>query len=185
MSGTRSDSARRAAGQPGDYHVHTTYSDGSGTASECVEQAIAAGLCEIGIADHLSAVQPTPWDSASIPFAELDRYVAEVRGVAARYGEITVLLGVEADYVPEHEAELAKLLSAYPFDYVVGGVHVIDGFDFKNPDYAAVFAKRVVRLNRIRADPDCLPDLKVVRAGVQDDRRGFRMTPGSRRKTWQ
>ncbi len=133
MSGTRSDSARRAAGQPGDYHVHTTYSDGSGTASECVEQAIAAGLCEIGIADHLSAVQPTPWDSASIPFAELDRYVAEVRGVAARYGEITVLLGVEADYVPEHEAELAKLLSAYPFDYVVGGVHVIDGFDFDDP----------------------------------------------------
>jgi histidinol-phosphatase (PHP family) len=118
---------------PGDYHVHTTYSDGSGTIAECVEHAISMGLPEIGIADHLSAVQPTTWDSSSIPFALLDGYVEEVRDAAARYDEIVVLLGVEADYVPEYEAELAELLSAYPFEFVVGGVHVIDGFEFDDP----------------------------------------------------
>lgn len=121
------------AALPGDYHVHTTYSDGSGSVARCVERAIAAGLPEIGIADHLAAVQTTPWASGSISFGRLENYVEEVRRVAARYEEITVLLGVEADYVPEHEAELAELLSAWPFDYVVGGVHVLDGFDFDDP----------------------------------------------------
>jgi len=133
MSDSRHDGASPAGLLPGDYHVHTTYSDGSGTIAECVEHAISMGLPEIGIADHLSAVQPTAWDSASTPFALLDRYVEEVRDAAARHDEIVVLLGVEADYVPEYEAELAELLSAYPFDSVVGGVHVIDGFDFDDP----------------------------------------------------
>jgi len=133
MSGLRHGGAPPGGCVPGDYHVHTTFSDGEGTIAECIEHAIAAGLPEIGIADHLSAVQPTPWDSASIPFAQIDRYVDEVREAAARYDQITVLLGVEADYVPEHEAELAELLSAYPFDYIVGGVHVIDGFAFDDP----------------------------------------------------
>jgi histidinol-phosphatase (PHP family) len=118
---------------PGDYHVHTAFSDGVGTVAECVEHAISAGLPEIGIADHLSPVQPAPWDTASIPFALLDRYVEEVRAARRAYPEIVVLLGVEADYAPEQEAELAELLSAYPFDFVVGGVHVLDGFEFDDP----------------------------------------------------
>jgi hypothetical protein len=33
-------------------------------------------------------------------------------------------------------------------------------FDFKNPDYAAVFQHRMDVLGRIRANPDCLPTLK-------------------------
>jgi histidinol-phosphatase (PHP family) len=118
---------------PGDYHVHTTFSDGSGSVAECIEQAIAVGLPEIGIADHLSPVQPSPWAMPTIPFARLERYVEEVRSVAGRYDEITVLLGVEADYAPEHEPQLAALLDAWPFDYVIGGVHAVDGFDFDDP----------------------------------------------------
>jgi histidinol-phosphatase (PHP family) len=118
---------------PGDYHLHTTYSDGSGSIEECVARALALGLPEIGIADHLSGVEHTEWDAASMPFERLDDYVEEVRAAASRHDDIRVLLGVEADYVTEHEAELAELLSAYPFDYVVGGVHVLDGFDFDDP----------------------------------------------------
>lgn len=33
-------------------------------------------------------------------------------------------------------------------------------FDFKNPNYATVFAQRIERLKRIRARPDCIPHLK-------------------------
>ncbi len=35
-----------------------------------------------------------------------------------------------------------------------------DGFDFRNPDYSAVFKRRVERLNRIRRDPSVLPALR-------------------------
>lgn len=34
------------------------------------------------------------------------------------------------------------------------------GFDFKHPDYAAVWKMRLQALERIRADPACIPDLK-------------------------
>ncbi len=122
-----------ARGLPGDYHVHTTYSDGSGSVAECIEHAIAVGLAEIGIADHISPVQPTPWQMPTVPFAELERYVTEVRDAASRYDEITVLLGIEADYLPAHEEQLRALLDAWPFDYVIGGVHMVDGFDFNDP----------------------------------------------------
>ena len=133
MSGSRDGVAGEGAVVPGDYHVHTTFSDGDGNVAACIERAIAAGLPEIGIADHVSAVQPTPWESGTVPFALLERYVEEVRDAASRYTEITVLLGIEADYVPEHEAQLAALLVDWPFDFVIGGVHVVDGFDFGDP----------------------------------------------------
>jgi histidinol-phosphatase (PHP family) len=133
MSGSHPHGVAQANVLPGDYHIHTTFSDGTGSVAACIEQAISVGLTEIGIADHLSAVQPSVWEIPSIPLANLECYVAEVREAASRYPEITVLLGVEADYVPEHESQLRALLDAWPFDYVIGGVHGVDGFDFDDP----------------------------------------------------
>ena len=133
MGTSRPSSLAERSLLPGDYHIHTTFSDGSGSVAECIEQAIAVGLPEIGISDHLSAVQPSPWEMPTIPLARLERYVEEVRDAAGRYDEITVLLGIEADYAPEHERQLRSLLEAWPFDYVIGGVHTVDGFDFDDP----------------------------------------------------
>ncbi len=133
MSVPRYHGSVDAPALPGDYHVHTTFSDGVGSVAQCIEHAISVGLSEIGIADHVSPVQPTPWDTASIPFARLEEYVAAVREAGARYDGIAVLLGMEADYVPQHENELQALLAAMPLDYVIGGVHVIDGFEFDDP----------------------------------------------------
>jgi histidinol-phosphatase (PHP family) len=151
---------------PGDYHVHTTFSDGSDSVEECVRRAVALGLPEIGIADHLSGVEHAAWDAASIPFDRLDEYVDEVLGVAGRHADIRVLLGVEADYVTEHEAGFAELLPAYPFDYVVGGVHVLGGFDFDDP------AKR----EDVRwSDPDALfvANYRAVRRAAEFGRFAF------------
>ena len=118
---------------PGDYHVHTTWSDGDGDVAECIARAVALGLPEIGFADHLAGVEATPWDSATIPHERVGEYVDEVLEAARRHSDITVLLGVEADYVAEHETELGAVLAAYPFQYVIGGVHVVEGFAFDDP----------------------------------------------------
>jgi histidinol-phosphatase (PHP family) len=133
MSEPRPHGGGGANALPGDYHTHTTYSDGSGTVAESVEQAVAVGLSEIGISDHISAVQPSPWKMPSIAFADLGRYIAEVREAAGSYDGVTVLLGIEADYAPEHEDQLHAVLDGQPFDYVIGGVHAVDGFDFDDP----------------------------------------------------
>jgi histidinol-phosphatase (PHP family) len=133
MGEAQADGDAEANTLPGDYHVHTTFSDGTGSVADCIEQAISVGLTEMGIADHVSPAQPSPWVMPTIPYARLDDYVAEVRDVASRYDEITVLLGIEADYAPQHESQLRALLAAWPFDYVIGGVHAVDGFDFDDP----------------------------------------------------
>ena len=133
MDEAQADGDAEANTLPGDYHVHTTFSDGTGSVADCIEQAISVGLTEMGIADHVSPAQPSPWVMPTIPYARLDDYVAEVRDVASRYDEITVLLGIEADYAPQHESQLRALLDAWPFDYVIGGVHAVDGFDFDDP----------------------------------------------------
>lgn len=118
---------------PGDYHVHTRFSDGEGEPAQCVERARALGLPAIGFADHLAPRCVDPNDEWSVGSTQLEAYVCAVREAAARYPDIAVLLGVEADYVPEAEGELAQMLAAYPFDYVIGAVHFVDGFCYDDP----------------------------------------------------
>jgi histidinol-phosphatase (PHP family) len=122
-----------ASSSPGDYHVHTRFSDGEGEPAQCVERALALGLPEIGITDHLTPSAVGGEGEWSLAHECLDEYVDAVRQAAARYSGITVLLGVEADYVPGAEDELAELLGAHAFDYVVGGLHYVDGFAFDEP----------------------------------------------------
>lgn len=119
--------------RPGDYHVHTRFSDGEGEPADCVERALALGLPEIGITDHLTPAVLGAKGDWSLARECMDEYVAAVRAAAARFPGITVLLGVEADYVPGTEDELAGLLGAHPVDYVIGGLHYVDGFSFDEP----------------------------------------------------
>lgn len=117
---------------PGDYHVHTTWSDGTGSVEECVLRAVELGLPEIGIADHVST-SPGPGEEWWVKLDRMDAYCQDVRAVAVRHPEITVLLGLEAEWVDGREAELDALLDAWPFEFVVLGVHAVDGFDFDDP----------------------------------------------------
>jgi histidinol-phosphatase (PHP family) len=118
---------------PGDYHIHTTFSDGADAVERCVCRAVELGLPEIGIADHFAFEQASLWDAAHMTPERLPAYIAGVREAAGRAEGVTVLLGLEADYVPEHEGRLRDLLATRPFDYVIGGLHAIDGFEFDHP----------------------------------------------------
>ena len=129
---TAADPPRPAAAVPGDYHVHTTWSDGAGSVEECVARALEVGLPEIAIADHIVAA-PAPDEHWCVEPDRLAEYCDEVRAVAARHDDIRVLLGLEAEYVDGREAELDELLDRWPFEVVVLGVHVVDGFAFDEP----------------------------------------------------
>ncbi|WP_433619458.1 hypothetical protein [Paenibacillus cellulositrophicus] len=43
------------------------------------------------------------------------------------HGEIEVLLGIEADFLPEHLELYRSVIAAYPLDYVIGSVHEFAG----------------------------------------------------------
>ncbi len=117
---------------PGDYHVHTEWSDGRGTVEEVVRRAAELGLPEIAVTEHFTPSPGADEDWWLRP-EELGAYVADVRAAAERHDDVRVLLGVEAEYEVGREVELEERLSAWPFEVVVLGIHVVDGFTFDDP----------------------------------------------------
>ena len=121
-----------------DYHMHLRGSDDAADArysgdraEQYVEQARQAGVDEIGFSDHIYKFRQTRelWD---IPWMlerctdDLDEYVNAVDEAKSR--GLPVKLGLEVDYFPGIEAELAELLRAYDWDYLLGSIHFVDGF---------------------------------------------------------
>jgi histidinol-phosphatase (PHP family) len=117
-----------------DYHMHLREPDGgysAARAEEYVEQARVAGVDEIGFSDHVYHFQQTRelWE---IPWMlerctdDLDDYVRAVEEAKSR--GLPVKLGLEVDYFPGIERALAELLELYPWDYLLGSVHYVDGF---------------------------------------------------------
>ncbi len=121
-----------SAGIP-DYHVHSRFSDGHDGLDACVERALQLGLPELGFADHLTPACLAKDGYYGIDQGRLDDYVEAVLAVAVAYPDLRVLLGIEADYLPEAADETRAMLAHYPFDYVLCSVHFVDGFGFIEP----------------------------------------------------
>jgi histidinol-phosphatase (PHP family) len=118
-----------------DYHMHLRNSRGeiahdSSSVEPFVETARATGVDEIGFTEHVYYFKQTRsfW---SIPYQvercayDLDQYVQAV--VEARSRGLPVKLGLEVDYVPGREEEMRDVLAPYPWDYLLGSVHYVDG----------------------------------------------------------
>lgn len=134
----------RRAHAPADYHTHTRRCGHAvGTAAEYVEAARARGLAGIGICDHLPLVGRRDAE-LTMDISELDDYVGEVLELRRAFPGF-VLLGIEADYEPETIDVVRELLASYPFDYVIGSVHMLDGWAFDDPRNTESWAEREVR----------------------------------------
>jgi histidinol-phosphatase (PHP family) len=95
-----------------------------------VETASARGVDEIGFTEHVyyfhqtRSVWTLPYQTERCVY-DLDGYVDVV--LEAKRRGLPVKLGLEVDYVGERQDELAAVLDAYPWDYLLGSVHWIDG----------------------------------------------------------
>lgn len=128
-----------------------------------LQQAQRLGLKEVGIVDHLYRFKESrAYFENYMNLAEkeevgkvqrywLDRVMTEsietfvttimqAKKKWRKHG-IELKLGIEADYFVGGEAELAALLQAYPWDYVIGSVHFVDGWGFDNPQTQHVFER--------------------------------------------
>src|SRR5258708_1734100 len=63
-----------------------------------------------------------------MPVDKLGEYVEEVRTQALNFPGVVVRLGIEADFFPDTVENLRIELAKYPFDFVIGSVHFVDGF---------------------------------------------------------
>lgn len=108
-----------------DYHLHTTVSfDGIGTPQELVAAAQKSGLKEICFTDH--------YDFNSDP--TLERNIFTPKAYHTAYDTLTapdliIRRGVEFGLTTWNQPHLEELLRTHSFDFVIGSVHFIDGYD--------------------------------------------------------
>ncbi len=118
-----------------DYHMHLRDGDGRldhtvDAVERFVEVAAERGVDEVGFTEHVYYFAPTRrlW---TVPYQaercvhDLDAYVGAVLD-AKRQG-LPVKLGLEVDYVRGREAETLDILAPYPWDFLLGSVHFVDG----------------------------------------------------------
>lgn len=124
-----------------DYHTHTVRcGHATGRAADYVNEAHRNGLPAIGIADHLPLLHAKDL-SLAMDLADLEDYVREVQDLQRTFPGY-VLLGIEADYRPDTLDDLRSLLCSYPFQYVIGSVHYLEGWGFDDPRYSNGFEER-------------------------------------------
>ncbi len=112
-----------------DYHMHSHFCrHATGRIEEYARTASARGLDEICLTPHVPLPGFRPGffnDRLRMDMEEFPRYIDELERARARFPGLTILSGIEADYIAGREEPLAKFLSSYPFDYVLMSVHFI------------------------------------------------------------
>ena len=118
-----------------DYHMHLRDPEERidhtvGGIERFVARAAERGVDEIGFTEHVYYFRQTR-EIWSLPYQtercvyDLDAYCDAV--VEAKRRGLPVKLGLEVDYVGELQPRLAELLAPYPWDFLLGSVHWIDG----------------------------------------------------------
>lgn len=114
-----------------------------------VEEAHRKGLDKIQILDHTHRfiefesiyeelkkyeVQKTWLENKSMKFKDhVSDFIALMQDIKHMSLPVEVTYGLEVCYVPQHEEFLRTLLAQYPFDFLVGAIHSIDGLLYDMP----------------------------------------------------
>ena len=129
-----------------DYHVHTSFSDDSAYPMEdVVRDAIAMGMDELCITDHVDYGIKDDWDSGKeipringVAVANVDypRYMEKIGEMKALYGHRIIIrtgleFGVQFHTIPQYE----KLFLRYPFDFILLSIHQVGDKEFWTQEY--------------------------------------------------
>lgn len=122
-----------------DYHTHTIFSTDApktSTPEVQIEGAIARGIKTICITDHMDK----DYDAEGEKFIfDTERYFETLRPLQEKYKDkIEVLIGVELGLQPHLGTFAKKYVNRYPFDFVIGSSHMLQGRD---PYYRENFAE--------------------------------------------
>jgi histidinol-phosphatase (PHP family) len=107
-----------------DYHTHTRFScDSDATMEAICRAALARGMREIAITDHADF---EPLDPCHGYFRPGPYWEAIDRCRATFEGRLTIRAGVECGESHLYRQEVAALLSAHDYDFVLGSLHWVD-----------------------------------------------------------
>lgn len=117
-----------------DYHFHTIFSGDSETPVRAqLDRAIALGMKSLCVTDH----HDYDVDSEIDFTLDINRYFETMTQLREEYKkQIDLRIGIELGLQTHLEEYFKELLSAHPFDYVIGSTHFIDR---KDPAYPVFF----------------------------------------------
>ncbi len=117
-----------------DCHLHSDYSfDSSMKLEEACESAIRNNLKGIAFTDHLDLEFPGYDNDIIIDFDKYDEHIAKVN---SRFEKVLkIVKGIEIGTQPHLYTKTAEIINNRLFDYIIGSVHIIDGYDPYEPGY--------------------------------------------------
>lgn len=110
-----------------DAHVHTRFShDGISDMEEYIAAAREKGVDEITFTEH--------WDDytgmrTALRAVDIPAYYAEYLRIKEKYDTPRINFGIEMGLQPGIAEKVRSVVSAYPFDFVIGSSHITDGKD--------------------------------------------------------
>ncbi len=117
-----------------DYHVHSSFSGDSSVSPEAViEQAISHGLQHLCLTDHMDY----DYTDGDVCF-EFDprEYFRRLQPLKEKYrDQIDLCIGVELGLRPYLSGRHHSLIFSYPFDFVIGSIHLVNNRDPYFPSY--------------------------------------------------
>ena len=122
-----------------DAHMHTRFSeDSDASVHSMLDAAVNKGMQAVCITDHLDKDFPETSDFPAGAFMfDLDEYFRRLTQLKTEYQKkLEVRIGVEIGLQPHLGEYYKELTEKYPFDFVIGSVHLIHGQD---PYYRGFF----------------------------------------------
>lgn len=116
-----------------DIHVHSSFSTDSDADMEAVvREAISRQIDVLCFTDHIDWNYPVPDLIFDFDKEAYFRRIADLRNEYG--GKIRILGGVELGMQPGLGKPYADLLKQYPFDFVIGSQHLVNGMDPYYPE---------------------------------------------------
>lgn len=111
---------------PGDFHIHSNYSDGSSSIEEIVKTALNYGYKFVGIADHSQSAKY----AGGLSIEKLIERNKEIDRIQKKYPQIKILKAMEVDILGDGSLDYPDDILAQ-LDIVIAAIH--SGFT-KNPE---------------------------------------------------
>jgi DNA polymerase (family 10) len=118
VEGTKAVSLLTPGDIQGCFHVHTDYSDGTGTIRDMVQAARDHGFRYVGISDHSQSAHY----ANGLKEPRIRQQWAEMKVVQKQFRDIHLFRGIEADVLPDGSMDYPDDVLA-EFDFVIASVH--------------------------------------------------------------
>lgn len=137
-----------------DFHVHCDYSvDAAGAMADYAGRALAKGLRQICFTTHCDLDPERRHHDGRVRLRGkivdvtsgwLESYVEDIDEVARAYRDrgLEILTGLEIGYVTGIEKMIESVVTSHRFDFILGGVHTLNGYDIVSRREADDYFKR-------------------------------------------